>query len=320
MKIRMLAFLILISIATRSYAEPVLLKVNWVPGEQQVVDIKISQDQSVIIPGMQQPMKQLTEQILRTQNTVLPKTTSDGVIVELKFLSTKLDTDMNGIKMSFDSDSDPSTDTGNPMAPIMRGMIGSSFKYHMSADGSLEKVAGIDKFVENISQGNPNMKAMMSQMFNEDAVKEMSGAGLDANMFPKKAVDVGAKWTDEKTAAAGPLGATSVQTTYNFKGWEKKDGIRCALITFTGDMNTVEGGKAPEAMMGVTIDSMEGTTSGKILFDNVDGVIRSSETLQKMKIIMSTPAQPGAVAAEGQEMEVNITQKITNTLVSHKKK
>lgn len=319
MKTRLIAAFVMMCVIVESDADPVLLKMKWMPGEKQITDINILQEQSSTIPGMPQPMKQTTKQTLRTQATVLPEKTDGQTVIELEFLSTSMESEMNGVKMTFDSSSEPASDGANPIAPIMRGMIESKFKYFMDGDGALKKITGIEEFIDKISQGNPMIKSMMSQMFSEDSMKNMSGGGMDGNYLPKGPVDVGAKWSDEQTMALGPLGETSVTMQYLFKGWEKKENISCVLITFTGSIKTVDDGTAPDAMMGMTIDKIDGTMNGKIWFDPEAGLIRSSEIKQVMKMVMSLPQQ-GDASGASQKLNSDINQTITNTLVEHRKK
>ena len=92
-------------------------------------------------------------------------------------------------------------------------------------------------------------------------------------MLPKDPVKVGASWVVTRQAGAASGGASSpLEVTYEFRGWQKKDGTNCARLDFKGEFkpNAVANTVVPTNLGGLrraakmaSAPKVEGTMTGQ---------------------------------------------------------
>jgi hypothetical protein len=141
---------------------------------------------------------------------------------------------------------------------------------------------------------------MTESMVSEDAIKQM---GIVPNWFPGKPVKPGDQWPVRFDLTLGPIGKINVSQTMTFKGWEEKQGRRCALIESKGYLSSSPSSGASTNLISVT--SLSGDTKGRMWFDPALGALVESNEDQNLRMKMK---------AMGQEISSQMTQAVTNRL------
>jgi hypothetical protein len=187
--------------------------------------------------------------------------------------------------LSFDSTQSPAQETNNPVAPILRAMIGARIQYFTDANGKVEKVGGVDELLKRIDAiGKPQQQAMFKQMFSEDTLKQY---GSFSDALPNRLVNIGESWSVKKDIVSG-IGTLTVDMKYTFKNWEQHGDRKCAHIVDTGDISSKS---VSAAMVGAAVEIEKGKTSGDVWFDPELGMIVDVNTDQDMTMKITTRAQ-----------------------------
>src|SRR5208283_2661114 len=116
-----------------------------------------------------------------------------GRQLELQFESQTMDVSQGGRSvLSFNSLQDSAQDTNNPVAPVLRAMIGVRVQYFTDANGKVERVEGTDALAKRFAaSGNPQAQALVQQMFGEETLKRY---GSFADAMPGHVIKVGDSW------------------------------------------------------------------------------------------------------------------------------
>jgi len=280
--------------------EPVEMKLKWDVGKRYVQRMESTQGTEMTLPGTTQPMKQETKQTQDVSLSVLKERDGGGRELEMNILGMTLVSRSGGRDlMSFDSKKDVAADAGNPVAPMLRKLVGARVKFLTDATGKIESVEGFKEVLDRITEGSSAMEqGMMKGMFSEDNFKEMYSA---AQGLPDKPVKIGDTWPLKLEVPLGPLGTVILNSQYTFKGWEQHGGHKCAVLQFTG---TLSSASEPGSAGGMTIDN--GKTTGKTWFDPALGMVIDTTSKQGMTININ---------AQGQSLATKVNASVSNKLV-----
>ncbi len=269
--------------------DAVELKVKWDVGKCYVQNLEMSQEQSISMALLPEPMKQKTTQTQELATSVTKALEDGGRELEMEFRSLKMDIDTPMGKMSFDSTKNAGKDA-NPLAEMMKKFAGAKVKYVLGADGQVKSVEGFKELVGGAAAEN----SPFGKMFSEENLKQMCSQSFTEGL-PEKAVKKGDEWSSKTELPMGDMMTMSVEMKYTFKGFEELDTHRCAVLESTGTI-TGKPGKA-ENPMGMKMSIKEGKASGKIWFDVELGMPRKSTVNHTMKMEMSM-MPPGATQAQ----------------------
>jgi uncharacterized protein YajQ (UPF0234 family) len=165
--------------------------------EMTVMNQKVSQDQ---------------KQTFYIQWTPLKKDDKGNWVVTQKIIGVKMDIDIGGNKISFDSTAE--NQPPNPMTDFFKALLNLDIKFTVDPKTmKVEKIEGNQDLIKNLSKTNPQMEPLLKSILSEDALKKMAEPTLFA--FPTKAVKAGDSWKKESTLDLGPIG--SYKHAYNFK-------------------------------------------------------------------------------------------------------
>ena len=287
-------------------ADAVKLHAKWKTGDKLTYRQSILQDQDISGAALPQPMKQQMTQQQEYSITATKAREGGGHELDYQMGRMQMQSRMGDqVMIAFDSQKAPKDDGQNPAAPMLRALTGAKFRLLTRADGKVEKVEGVQEFIEKATaDSDPMMASMMKQMVSEDTIKH---AGIAMSGLPEKPVQVGDKWPVTQEQSLGPLGTLVIRTDYAFTGWESHNGQRCAVLEHTGTISKKGGDASAESGM---ISAMDGTTKGKTWFDPEAGA--ELETISKQNIKMK-------MSMMGQDMAIDMVQSITNRLVEAKR-
>jgi hypothetical protein len=279
---------------------PAEMRIKWTAGKKYAMRMEFEQGTETKLPSQPQPMKVEVKLAQDFDFSVLKELDNGGKELELEFENETMDVLQGGRSvMSFDSTQRPAQDTNNPVAPIMRAMIGARIQYFTDADGKVEKVDGVDKLMSRIAAGaKPQQQAMFKQMFSKDTLKQY---GSFADMMPNRMVNVGESWSVKRDIVSG-VGNLTVDMKYTFKNWEQHGDRKCAHIEAAGDISS----KGVSTATGAAVEIEQGKISGDVWFDPDLGMIVDIVNDQNMTLKITTRAQT---------MTPQLNQKIRVTLV-----
>ena len=230
--------------------------------------------------------------------TVLDVLPDKNFLVEYSLQSMKLHMNMNGQEMNVDSESADS----NPMNNAIKDLLSLKLKLTLNPKGQVEKVDGLDEYVQKIS-GNQQVAQAMKMYTDEDSFKSFFAQTF--NYFPENEVSVGDQW---KSVVKTPeLMNVEIAMIFEVAAIENNQ----IYLNFKSivDMET------PVEQMGMKMNvKMAGNQSGKITVNSTDGWISTADQIQKfdLKIKMKNPQS-------GEDMDIPMVINSVTNIVGGKK-
>ncbi|HEY3932662.1 MAG TPA: DUF6263 family protein [Verrucomicrobiae bacterium] len=279
---------------------PAEMKIKWTVGKKYVMRMEFNQGTETTLPNQTQPMKSEVNLAQDFDFSALKALDNGGRQLELEFVDETMDVSQGDRKvLSFDSAQSSAQDTNNPIAPMLRLMVGARLQYFTDANGAVQKVEGMDDLMNRVAAtAKPQQQAMFKQMFSEDTLKKY---GSFADMMPNRMVNVGESWSVKKDTTSA-IGVLTIDMKYTFKNWEQHADRKCAHIEMAGDIST----KSTSNASGAVIEIEKGKISGDVWFDPELGMIVETDSDQNITMKVTTRTQT---------MTPQMTQKIRLTLV-----
>jgi hypothetical protein len=287
--------------ATGADAGPVDMRIKWMAGKTYAMRMEMNQETETKVPNQPEPVKQVVKLAQDFNLLPLKKLDNGGWELELEFENETMEVAQGGrTVLSFDSMQSPASETNNPVAALLRAMIGARIQYFTDAAGTVEKLGGVDELMKRIAAtGKPQQQAMFKQMFSEDTLKRY---GSFAEAMPNRLVKIGESWTQKKDIVS-TIGTLTVDMKYTFKNWEQHGDRKCAHVVDTGEISSKS---VSAATVGAAVEIENGKTSGDFWFDPELGMIVDVNSDQDM---------PMKITTRTQTMTSNLSQKIRLTLV-----
>lgn len=270
------------SAASADDNSPVELKVKWPVNNRYAERMEVNSDTETTLAQTPKPMLQKVQMNQEYSITVLRERE-----LELEFESMEMDVTMNGKPvLNLDTRAEAGGgEVANPVAAGFRQIIGAKLKYILDASNRVEKVEGTKEFANRATAGsNPQGRAVMQSMFNEDYFKQMVDFGRG---LPTQPVKAGDSWPLQTEVTVPALGAMKLDINYTLKGWEQRDKRKCAAIDFVGSMTSQ--GVTNTGPMGMSMKIEEGKLSGKTWFDPELGHPIETQISQDLLMQMSVP-------------------------------
>jgi hypothetical protein len=265
---------------------PVDMKIKWAAGKTFAMRMELNQDTEMKVPNQSEPVKQEVKMTQDFNLSALKQLDNGDWELQLEFANQTMDVASGGHSvLSFDSNENPTQEANNPMAPILRAMIGARLQYFTDAAGKVEKMGGVDDLMKRIAAaGKPEQVRMLQQMFSEDTLKRY---GSFSDALPNRLVNVGESWslTNDIVASIGTLTMTMNCT---FKNWEQHGDHQCAHVEATGGLASKN---VSAAMVGAAVEIEKGKISGDFWFDPELGMIMDVHNTQDMTLKITTRAQ-----------------------------
>ncbi len=157
------------------------------------------------------------------------------------------------------------------MGAIFNALTGSPFGLKMNARGEVSDVQVPPKVLDALKNAGPAAQ-MGGELFSEKGLRELTSQSTI--ILPKEAVAKGFKWNTTKNINF-PGGTMNLDNGYTYEGPSgplEKIGVEVKLDLKPADNSPVQ------------INIAKQDAKGSFLFDNKDGVLRSSELTQKLQI------------------------------------
>jgi hypothetical protein len=265
---------------------PANLKIKWTPGKTVGMRMEFSQETDTKVPN--QP-DQGTMDVKLAQDfnlSAIKKLDNGGWELGLEFENQTMDVSQGGRSLvTFDSAQSSALESNNPVAPMLRAMIGARLQYFTDAAGKVEKMDGLDELMKRISAvAKPQQVGMFQQMFSEDTLKRY---GSISESLPNRMVNVGESWTTQNDINSS-IGTLGMDMNYTFKDWEQHGDRRCAHVEETGKISTKT---TSAATVGAVVNVESGKINGDYWFDPETGMIVDVHDNQDMTLKITTRTQ-----------------------------
>jgi hypothetical protein len=311
---RSVILLALLLSAAPAFAQGVTLRYRWVKGESLTYQMDLRTLSTVTgMPGISEmKLEQNMSQVLKiTAEDVAPDGTAT---LRQTFESVKME--LNGPMGRVAYDSAAPSAIANPMVQAMRqvfaGMVGASITIVQAPDGSVRKVEGATKMLEQITksvQDDPAAAAAaqgLKAALSDEALKttlEQSFSKLPANP-----VQAGETWQSQAAMGNETLGRVAGDVRFRLRSI---DGAADAAVASIGVELTLKQEIAPPpAPNGMTVRVGEGKGVGEILFEVGKGRIRKSTMKTEQPSTMTVTGPDGTPATMQNRTTTTVTMEL----------
>jgi len=215
--------------------------------------------------------------------------TETGGTMDLVFDRFSLAMTQGDLTTKFDSDEPASKDEGNPVASIIRPLVGTKLSLTLDADGNITNIEG----GEELAAASMGFGAELS---NPARVRALFGPIFTAQKSPGKA-EIGKTWSTSDTTDVAPFGSITISTDSTLKS--HKAGV--AKIEFRGDM-----GLSPQTETQAVVGLEESVYTGSIDWNTELGMPDSMKTTQKLGL---TFAQDGVTQRVNNDIKMTLTRR-----------
>jgi len=231
----------------------------------------------------------------------------DKVTLEQEIIGVKMDIEIGGSKISYDSVKDAAAN--NPLGDFFKALIGSKFIVKLNTrDLKVEEVEGRDDFVKKLVAANPQMRQLLDTILSKEALKEMSEPTFA--VIPTKGVKKGDTWERKTDLDMGPIGKYKNSYKYTYEGTDGPADKGIQKIKVDTELkyeqpNDASGAGLPFKIKSAALESKN--KMGEIRFNNATGRLESAKTELQLK---------GKLVIEigGQTTEVNLDQNQVSTI------
>jgi hypothetical protein len=204
------------------------------------------------------------------------KKDGDSWVLKMKVEAVKMDLDLGGTTITYDS-TKPAAGDGGALKGFFGALVGAEFRATIEKGSTVTEVEGRDELIKKLGKANPESEALVRQVLSEDALKQLANPMLVS--APKRPLDKGDYWVKEERIDMGPVGGWTGRWQYTHAG---KDG---KLIKLKSEALKFEyqapADSAPAAALPFRIgagDLKSKNAAGTILFDPEKGRLHSAET------------------------------------------
>jgi RNA polymerase sigma factor (sigma-70 family) len=219
----------------------------------------------------------------------------EGWVLKQKVEGVRLDLDIGGNKIAFDSAKEATTN--NPLAEFYKALVGAELRVTLDREYKVEKVEGRDQLIEKLGAANPRLRHLLPQVLSEGTLRQTAWASFVA--LPRRRLRPGDSWA---MTSLTDLGMGKWRTSYKYTYAGKQGKLDRIRVETTLDEQAAGDTPAFKIKRG----QVKSNGTGTILFDGARGRVVSLELEQKLEGKLT-------VAAGDQDapVELSQTQKIT---------
>lgn len=268
-------------------------------------ELKTVTTQTMKVQGQEVVQKQT--QTFYVEWTPKGKTDKGAMKVEYKIIGVKMDIQIGGNNISYDSTAkDPPQ---NPLTDFFKALVGSSFNMVVETDPKegtrVTEVDNLDAFINKLSAANEQLKPLLKSILDKEAIKQMSNPTFAA--FPKTDKDwTDKKWTSDVKLNMGPIGSYDTKYTYTVNDKDKTQIDVAATMTYAAPKGG-DGANLPFIIKSGKLETEK--AAGTIKLDTAKGNIKSSEMTMSLKGTLT-------IDIAGMETVVDLNQTQTSNVAT----
>lgn len=300
MKTRLLTLIVIVILLTTSAiqaASKVLLRLNLQKGT--TYEMTMASTNLIDQEMMGQKMKIDQKMNMDFLYQVLDILPNKNFMIEYSLQRMKMDMNVNGQEINFDSES---PDQSNPGNKSLNDLVKIKIKFELTPKGMVERVEGLDLYAKELG-GNPQMAQSMAMFMNDKNFGSFIGQTF--SYFPENEVEKGEKWT----ASFSLPSMMNMETIMNFEvAAIEKDQVS---LNVTSDVNM----EMPIEQGGMKMNmKTTGTQTGTMIIDSNDGWVRQSDLTQKFDVNMKMKNPQS-----GEDMEIPMVLNAVTKITVNKK-
>jgi hypothetical protein len=311
---RAVILLALLASAAPAHAQGVTLRYRWTKGESLTYRM-VQQTVSTItgMPGMTEvKLEQTMSQVLKI---TAEDVAADGTAtLRQTFESVKME--MNGPMGRVSYDTAAPSSIANPMVQAMRqiltGMVGAPITIVQAPDGSVRKVEGATKMMDQITKGAASdpVAAAAAESMRVALSDEALQATLEQSFskLPAAAVQPGETWQARLAMGNETIGRVTGDVKFTLKAVEGAGDAATAQIAV--ELTVKQDVAPPPAANGMTVKMAEGKGTGDIAFDLAKGRIVKSSMKTDTPSTMTMQGPDGNMATLQNKTMATVTMEL----------
>lgn len=224
----------------------------------------------------------------------------------ITFKRVAIDMEMQGMKMSFDSNNESDNASANPQFLIFNALINKKVNATVSNKGKVLEVKNSDELRKQLIDalgGGVQVEQSINTALTEDALKQMfSGSFVE---FPNKTLKVNDSWTvNESINNQFILNIINNITLIEEGDNENKLSISATMSTVPGNKSNMMGAEVTYNLIGTTsgsvdLDAITGMVISSVVEQNINGNIIGDMMGQKLDIPMSITSKTTVKQLDG---------------------
>jgi len=237
----------------------------------------------------------------------------DEWVVKQKIIGVKMDIEIGGNKISYDSTNSKEAPPANPLTDFFKNLVGAEFTLHVNPKTlTVSKIEGQDDFINKLSKANPALQPLLKAILSEKALQQMADPIFAAVPDAPKAK--GETWTKKSTLDMGPIGIYTTTNTYKLE--DTKDskefgkvgeiGVKTDLEYAAPAAKTASDG-LPFRIASGKLSTKKGPGTGTVVFNMDKGRIQSSDMTLDLEGDLT-------IEIAGMTTDVNLRQMQTSKL------
>jgi hypothetical protein len=240
------------------------------------------------------------------------KQDGDNWEIEQKIEGVKMRIEIGGQPIEYDSTKEQPTSSA--LSDFFKQLVGSKFTLTVDKNFKVTAIKGRDDFLKKLTNANPSMEALLKQILNEDALKQMADPTFAA--IPNKEVKKDEKWESTSKLDMGPIGKYENTYKYTYDGPDKDKKQKISVTTdlkYTAPTDNTSGGGLPFKIKSADLKSEN--PKGTILFDADKGRVEESNMSVKLTGDLSIEIGGQATAVKlDQTQTTKVTTSDTNPI------
>jgi hypothetical protein len=254
-------------------ADETVLRLNLEKGQTFFQELETVTKQAMKV--MSQELKQDQRQTMVMEWTTKGKNEQGLWQVGLKFVGAKMEIDIGGNKIDYDSEDNRRL---TPFDDFFQKLMSLEFVLTIDAENKIRSVAGDEQFMRSLDKASPQMKLLLEKFTSYEALKSMAGPSLDP--IPNRAVRVGETWTRAGALDLRPIATYRQEMVYRYEG--RTDALdKISVKSKLAYESPKKGDRLPFTVKRADLKSTNG--EGEVLFDRTKGRIASSTMKMNLK-------------------------------------
>jgi len=246
----------------------------------------------------------------------------DNWVIKQVIEGVKMRIEIGGQPIEYDSTTTKEGGTSSALGDFFKALVKSEFRLTLDKDFKVIKIEGRDEFVKKLTAANPQMEALLKQILNDDALKQMADPTFAA--VPNASKKKGDSWEKTTNLDMGPIGKYENKYKYTYDGKsttkdkEKFDSIKVeTTLGYKPPDEKAAGGGLPFKIKSADLASKN--AKGTILFDPDKGRVVEQEMEVELngKLTIEIGGQSTVVTLD-QKQTTNVKTSDTNPITAKK--
>ncbi len=278
----LLGLVLVLSILACNSSKPISLQLNLPKGDNFIYRMSTTNDVNIKVMGQNQ--QNLSSQVFDMQYDVKNRKANGDMEIETTIKDVMISqTSAMGVS-TYDS-KNPSKNTPASQAAMYEAILGYKYSIIQNNKGQLISMSGSDELIDKMIKNSPDMSAMgidkeqvketYSMQFGDEAMKKML-SNLQ-NIYPANPVKKGDTWS-KKDTLDGTIGMI-VHTTYKLTDRKANK----SYIDVSGVISPNPDSEGMNMMGMKMVYKLSGTSTGKIVVDEITGWADQSNIIQDLK-------------------------------------